>query len=551
MSFTREEVIKMNEANLRTRVLIPLFRAMGFRDVQHYHGGSLEQGKDIVMWKSGDLGERVNYGVVVKVGKINGQANGRSSAAEVRFQIEQCFGSPYPDIVTTEERSVHRCFVVSSGDITKEAMYAINGALRNASLDKITKFIDGNKLSQLIEEFMPEQNGFEHLRIARDKLNAKSEYVNVIADTEGTILFEPKSPDIMRHHMDAFTGSFRFDPTTEQGRRAHTDLERHIATGVSIKLQRSQFAELILPEFLRPFIESDEEMEMHFHSLRGELEMPLRITVTNNSGGQASLEQVWLESIQVGDNEVTFDNARQGLPWTLTIKLNNTSRRAEFSYRLELEGANVKPVRDLVRFTEVLADGAEITLENINTGVKVTYHVAPGICKRTPGGTLRLLDSLVAIQGKTGVMFTVPSGSIHADEVRNIHHVARICETGRTTFEAQPVSAQSTPEQAQQALTSFGGGQITNLYFNGISGSLSVLDIDVPTGPFGVYCDQVQMTPADEATLRAALSAAVPGDFIEVRLTPCPGQKFEGYYFDWYPAERDAEGRLSLPVRQP
>ena len=85
----------MKEDELREQVLIPLFEAMGFRDVHHYHGGSQEKGKDIVMWKSGENRERVNYAVVAKAGKISGKASGSSSAGEALTQIQQCFNESY------------------------------------------------------------------------------------------------------------------------------------------------------------------------------------------------------------------------------------------------------------------------------------------------------------------------------------------------------------------------------------------------------------------------------------------------------------------------
>jgi hypothetical protein len=50
------------EDQLQKEVLVPLFNAMGFKDVT-IHQGRSELGKDIVMWKPGDLGERVNYAV--------------------------------------------------------------------------------------------------------------------------------------------------------------------------------------------------------------------------------------------------------------------------------------------------------------------------------------------------------------------------------------------------------------------------------------------------------------------------------------------------------
>ncbi len=67
--FKKDQISKMDEAEFQTKVLIPLFRAMKFRDVTAFGGGNLERGKDIIMWKESDLGQRLNYGVVVKAKK--------------------------------------------------------------------------------------------------------------------------------------------------------------------------------------------------------------------------------------------------------------------------------------------------------------------------------------------------------------------------------------------------------------------------------------------------------------------------------------------------
>jgi hypothetical protein len=156
MIISRSNLSEMSETELRIHVLIPLFKKMGFQDVNHYHGGSGEKGKDIIMWKEGSIRERVNYAVVVKSTKISGKATGKSSAAEVRFQVEQCFSSTYSDPVTTEAQKVHRCFVVSSKEIKKEAIEAIKGILALNNLDKVTDFINGDKLYDLIEKHLPE-----------------------------------------------------------------------------------------------------------------------------------------------------------------------------------------------------------------------------------------------------------------------------------------------------------------------------------------------------------------------------------------------------------
>src|SRR6266540_2789317 len=161
---TQQELQNLSELELQREVLVPLFKAMGFRGVIVWGGGSLELGKDIVMWKPGELEQRLNYGVVVKATKISGKAAPvKSSANEVYFQIAQCFANPYIEISSTEERPIHRCWVVSSREITKEAMSAIKGQLRTNGLDRVTQFIDGDTLWDLIREYLPEVGVFEEL----------------------------------------------------------------------------------------------------------------------------------------------------------------------------------------------------------------------------------------------------------------------------------------------------------------------------------------------------------------------------------------------------
>src|ERR1041384_7780216 len=133
---TRTKLATMKEKELQRDVLVPLFEAWGFHDVE-VHQGTTEAGKDLVMWKPGDLGERLNYAVVVKAKPISGKAAGKSSAAEVRFQIEQAFSTEWYDSKTTQAERADRCFVICSKEIKKEAIFAIQGVLNASNLDKI------------------------------------------------------------------------------------------------------------------------------------------------------------------------------------------------------------------------------------------------------------------------------------------------------------------------------------------------------------------------------------------------------------------------------
>ena len=117
---TKQLIGQMKEDQLSREVLIPLFKAMGYRDVFYYHGGSGEQGKDIVFWESDKLETRKNYAVVVKSVNITGQAKSvKGAAGEVATQVQQAFGSEYLDPITTDPQQIHECFVVTNKAIKK------------------------------------------------------------------------------------------------------------------------------------------------------------------------------------------------------------------------------------------------------------------------------------------------------------------------------------------------------------------------------------------------------------------------------------------------
>lgn len=155
MALTKEQFLKMKEVTLQLEILVPLFKKMGFQDI-HVHQGTSEHGKDIVMWKSGEFGERLNYAIVVKAKKVTGSVSSKSGASIVAAQINQCFGKTYLDHITTEEQRINRVYVVNSHPITKEAIEAIKGIIKNNIIDRATTFIDGNKLWEYIEKYIPE-----------------------------------------------------------------------------------------------------------------------------------------------------------------------------------------------------------------------------------------------------------------------------------------------------------------------------------------------------------------------------------------------------------
>lgn len=262
MSITRSGLSDLNENTLRIEILIPLFKAMGFQDVTDFHGGVLEHGKDIVMWKAGEFRSRVNYGVVIKATKISGRTTGQSSAAEVRFQIEQCITTPFQDPSTGEELNIHRCIVVSSKKINKEAIAALRGVLASSGWDKITEFIDGDRLWDLIDEYLPKRAVLEKLNQVDKVLGQASPNYRINARTsaEGIELtIEPKS-EVCREEPLEFNICLNL-PSNSEGLRMQEALKQHFETGAPVTIKKPFIEYVSMPEFLQPFMPPEGKFE--------------------------------------------------------------------------------------------------------------------------------------------------------------------------------------------------------------------------------------------------------------------------------------------------
>jgi hypothetical protein len=150
----RAKRFDMSEEQFRTAVLIPLFEAMGFHNVYHYHGGIGEKGKDIVMWKTGNMGQREDYAVVAKVGKITATPGTRKgSAGEIADQIRQCFNHPYTDKISGEAKSIQWVLVATNGPISKDSIETIRGLIKEHA--RYTNFYPGDEIKKLSEQFLP------------------------------------------------------------------------------------------------------------------------------------------------------------------------------------------------------------------------------------------------------------------------------------------------------------------------------------------------------------------------------------------------------------
>jgi len=136
-----------NEEKFSFNVLLPLFRSMGYQDVQYNHGPR-EFGRDITFSDIDKLGIRRNFGVQVKAGNLTGEAN--SELDGLIGQIDDALGMPHLNIYSRESRYITDLIIAISGKFTGNASEKICEKTQR----KNVHFLDIDKIQELAERYL-------------------------------------------------------------------------------------------------------------------------------------------------------------------------------------------------------------------------------------------------------------------------------------------------------------------------------------------------------------------------------------------------------------
>jgi hypothetical protein len=101
--------------------------------------------------------------------------------------------------------------------------------LNASDLDKVTRFIDGEELWDLVQQHTPERAVFAKLEELRQTLAAASPDYKLVAKTTGELIIEPRSPaNLPANPLLRVIVDF---PDTEEGRAAKEEFGRQLSTG--------------------------------------------------------------------------------------------------------------------------------------------------------------------------------------------------------------------------------------------------------------------------------------------------------------------------------
>jgi hypothetical protein len=556
MALTKAELEAMDEDELRKKVLVPLFAAMGFKDVRLYHGGAQEQGKDVVMWKAGDIRQRVNYAVIAKADPITGQAKtkktkGKISASEAEFQVKQAFGDPFVDPVSLEERQVDRCFVVSSKGISKEAEIAIGNAL-GEDRRRVTDFIDGDKLWALVQEYLPESAVWEKLAEAKAVFDSASDDFFILPEftPEGIrIKVQPKSGIAGAASTLAISGQFVF-PDTPAGRAVRESFERHLATGEPVTIGPQYLKGFEFPAFLKPFLDPQGLGigEIQLGPAKIDARPVLRLTVIGDGGTTATLENLHLRVTQSGHEQIRLESIDPpGLwnPLAFAITLAYKKGDLELSLKADYSKASAKQWVEGLRFQKAMAEGGVLKIEHAPTDLFIASGKLPkGDWSENEDVFLNLIERVAYIQKMTGVYIPVPNADIKVEDAEEIFAAASAIETGY---------AGSTPNVATLTFSRAQAERVLSLFESGAPASISIrsdetvdlFGVQVSLGAIAVGFDKFVMRPEDVEELRRRLQGSVDEEKLPVQITASGESVVHKVYLRWVSDEQ----RNQLPAQ--
>lgn len=535
----KEAIQNMNEADLRTKVLIPLLKAMGYQDVFEYHGGAGEQGKDIVCWKANDLNVRQNFALVVKAQPVTGKAKiAQGTAGEVQMQITQCFGHPYSDPKTGHSQDVNQCWVVSNHEITKEAIEAINSAISATKLDRLTTYVDGDTLWGLVQQYLPFQTVWQTLEDAGKILNSIDSHYRLQAKVSGhtvEIGVSEKYPGAAQDKPFEIHATFAF-PDTPEGRAKKEELARAFATGAPADIPAEFVRSIEFPDFIRPLIGSSDlgSGSLSLSPVASGPRVIMNVEFHHDSGGGFVLENMPFRAIQAGEKEITLESDEHPIPVKIKLTLRPGDGNATVNFHFGELPLNVAQVLEILKLKKFMSIPFSIHCVHAAMQLPLFAMQHPnGLFEEPEARFMDVISDLAQIQLRVKRPITIPNRDFTDEEMQTIGRLIAILHTGRLEARWTGFSFSTLPDATKNVLEVFGDGKAGAVMVEREEAE-ELFGMLMPLGIVRVICSQAKL--ANEAEVRDQYARATD-DKTAMRLEFVPGDDSEVVkeYLSWLP----------------
>lgn len=520
LGLTYHALVSMNEADLRDRVLKPLLVAIGFRDVTLWHGGVLEQGKDFVAWMPDALGQPIWTAVVAKAGKITGSVHGNGSAGDVGNQIRQAFNSAFPSPISGGTTRVTQCWVMASGKISKEALFALANVIGNPVMEAQTRFLDADAIWDLVTRHLPFRAITSQLSDAGKRLQTldPNHDVRTIVDANSVTYSVIPKPGIPSH-LVASAGLELTMPDTPEGRATQADLKRHLMGGAAVTIPGEFVSNLTLPDFIHELMDSDSTLaEIRLPERRTGKMLVVDVNFVADNGPTVALPHVVLINQRAGASEVVFETPADD-PIALRVVVNTEAATLNLTFDLQKSSRNAHTQQRLIEFSAALAMGGIATLTLCETGLPLLRGgIAAGVMPTPNVDLARLISWAVEIQAMTRVPLTVPQRDITGEEAYALATLAGDLNSGERHGTLSPFVVNLSRADAIAVLAE-GAGALHGVMMAIVREAPILFDTPVPVTRTARLLEAASLSEPDRRDVETFLAARPDALTVPVRLS--------------------------------
>jgi hypothetical protein len=555
--YSLDAMAKLAEEDFRNRVLTPLLKKLGYFQIKDWHGGSAEQGKDIICWKANDLGHRRNLAIVAKA--VNFGKN--ASKQDVRAQVEQSLNLTFFDKETGEEQIVHDCWVVTNKNIAVGSNNLLWGTLGPSLKPRVT-ILDGRDIWNLVVQHFPVELSQAIQEVSERISSGEFATQLILGEVERpiarftvgnrTVVIGEKQPGQLDAKPFEFPIAFDFS-VDEAGRSKAEELRRAIEGRGAASIPEQYIKRFDIPEHVIEQVASmlgavpEQFTEVEITPIEARHRILVALELFPDGEDPSGLP--YLDMVeQSRTEEVTiYTNDHQPIPILATLKLVPDSRQLNWSVSQRPGPMAVPWYLNYLRLNASLDHPGEASLTILDPGIPWGRSRYPG--RTTPEVTSEMIDwvaDLAMVQTRTGVPIYIPNRELSDDEIETIRLLRNILKNPvvSQTWTGAKLDFEWNVEQARamfEVLTSS-----EELRFRAVeSRVVEIFGTQIPMGRVEQVFSHARLADADDLRRSVESLTEGVGEFA-VSIVPGSSNKAEARYLDWGALTKEDEDAVDV-----
>lgn len=374
---------------------------------------------------------------------------------------------------------------------------------------------------------------YQNLEKVKEELENLDSHYKLVATTENEFVIKEKFPSAAKEKPLEQSFSLAFDTKTEEGRAAKEAWDNFEKTGETTTISSPFVQNLKLPELLSKIVHFEpKSLTMTIGTYQSGEKFNFRMVATAKDGSTAVIENIQLEKRAEGKEKITFDNDAQNGVLKVNFVMNLTEKTAELSFKYNNQGKTINQALIIERFFSVLAKGASISIEEMDSGMPIgSANFPPGKIKASEPLFIEVLEALMLLQRKTGETFAVPK-DLAIDEAKNILEAAQYARTGRGDG-ALEMTFEFGRKEIERIVS--GSGPFSVQHYG--ESIYSIQGQKISLGAAWIVGENLVVSDEEELRLRKVLDGNLYSEKFDVKVTSSPDRPAQAFYVSFLPAD--------------